>query len=147
MGTMSEDQAQADKTKKTRRLVWAPGPPDEPLVRSMYEAREDSKGWDRVSIAAKTHPLHPFPKITAKDLRAPSASNRLRLIGDSLLFGVAVAIFVFFPLLMADLLAGGAYADWVWGTMLGAGVIGAVAIFLWASASEPDMEDIEARLF
>jgi hypothetical protein len=147
MGTMSEDRAQADKTKKTRRLVWPSGPPNEPLVRSMYEPREDPKGWDRVSIAVKTHPLHPFPKTTAKDLLAPSASNRLRLVADSLLFGLSVAIFVFFPLLMADLLAGGAYADWVWGTMLGAGVVSAVAIFLWASASEPDMEDIEARLF
>jgi hypothetical protein len=142
---MPEDQAQSDKTKKTRRLYWPPGPPDEPLIRSMYEPREDSKGWDRVSIAANTHPLHRFPKVRAKDLLAPSATNRLRLVGDSLLFGLAVALFLFFPLLMADLLAGGIFANWVWGSMVGVGVIAAVFLFVWARATEPDMEEIEAR--
>src|SRR5262249_21952627 len=145
--TMTEEQARANQAKKTRRLVWPPGPPDEPLIRTMYEPREDSKGWDRASIEAKTHPLHPFPTVAPKDLHAPSAENRLRLVGDSLLFGLSVAIFLFFPLLMGDLLAGGAFADWVWGTMVVAGILGAVLLFVWASATEPELEEIEARHF
>lgn len=114
-----------------------PGPGDpEPLVRK----GEDPKGWDRASIAMNTHPLHRFPRVTQADLLVPPAGDRLRLLGDSAVFGACVALLCFFPLWVANVLALGALGNWVWGTMLAAGVVGAVWLFLAAARGEREFQ-------
>jgi hypothetical protein len=115
----------------TRRLDWGGSPePD------LFERREDPKGWDRASITVKTHPLHPFPRVTQADFIVPSASDWLRLVGDCLVFGACVGLISFFPLWIADVMASGRLANWVWGTMAVIGALGAVFLFVVASRNE-----------
>jgi hypothetical protein len=115
----------------TRRLDWG-GTPDPDL----FERGDDPKGWDRASIAVKTHPLHPFPRVTQADFILPSASDWLRLLGDCLVFGACLGLIMFFPLWIADVMTNDRLANWTWGTMTVVGVLGAVFLFIAASRNK-----------
>ena len=112
----------------TRRLDWG-GPPDP----DPFECREDPKGWDRASISFRTHPLHPSPRVTYQDFLVPSTGDWLRLVGDCLVFGACMALLSFFPLWIADVMATGRLANWVWGSMAVAGGLSALFLFVVAS--------------
>jgi hypothetical protein len=115
----------------TRRLDWG-GRPDP----DVFERRDDPKGWDRASITFRTHPLHRFPRVTQADLILPSAGDWLRLAGDCLVFGACVGLIMFFPFWIADVMANGGLANWVWGTMAVVGVLSAVFLFVVASRNK-----------
>ncbi len=122
----------------TRRLDWGGNPePD------LFERRDDPKGWDRASIRFRSHPLHPFPRVTQADFIVPSAADRMRLLGDAAVFGACLALLSFFPLWVVDVLANGRLVNWVWGTMLVVGLVGAVFLYVYAS-SKSDAEYLES---
>ena len=117
----------------TRRLDWGGNPqPD------LWERRDDPKGWDRASITFKTHPLHPFPRVTQADFIVPSAADRLRLAGDCAVFGACLALLTFFPMWVVDVFANGGLVNWVWGTMLAAGLVSAILLYAYSSSQSDD---------
>lgn len=108
---------------------------------ALTNSGSDPKGWDRASIMLKTHPLHRFPTISQVDLLLPSAADRLRLLGDSLVFGLCVALLCFFPLWMANVLAVGALGNWVWYTMVIAGAAGALFVYVLSARREREFQE------
>jgi hypothetical protein len=125
----------ADPAKQ--RLNWGGVPGSD-----LFDRAEDPKGWDRASIRVNTHPLHRLPRVTQADLLLPRHADRLRLAGDAIVFGACLGLLCFFPLWIADVMADGRIANWVWGTMLTVGVLGAVLLFV-ASAGRSDADYLE----
>jgi hypothetical protein len=105
--------------------------PDEVLQRG-----NDPKGWDRASIQVNTHPLHPMPRVRPLDLIRPTAANRIRLVVDCLAVGIALALLVYFPLMMISFTTTADLSAWIAGTMLGIGAAAAVLLFFAALADE-----------
>jgi hypothetical protein len=97
---------------------------------------DDPKGWDRTSIATNSHPLHPWPRVTQADLILPSGDHLLKLAGDCVVFGTCMALLAFFPLWMMDVMANGAWANWVWGSMAAVAVVSGVTLFIAAPRSD-----------
>jgi hypothetical protein len=117
-----------------------------PAAQDVFERSEDPKGWDRASIRFRSHPLHPFPKVTQADFILPPAGDRLRLLGDAAIFGACVALLCFFPLWVANVLAVGALGNWVWGAMGVCGVLGAVFLFFASGRAEREFQKFLASL-
>jgi hypothetical protein len=105
--------------------------PDEVLKRG-----NDPKGWDRASIQVNTHPLHPFPKVRPFDLLRPRATNRARLVLDCFAVGVALALLVYFPLMMISFTTTADLSVWILGTMATIGGAAAILLFFAALADE-----------
>ena len=105
--------------------------PDELLERGT-----DAKGWDRASIQVNTHPLHPFPNVSPFDLLRPTAANKLRLVVDCFAVGVALALLVYFPLLMISFTTTADLSAWIAGTMVVIGGTTAILLFFAALADE-----------
>ena len=68
-----------------------------------------AKGWNRASLEMKTHPLHPFPDVTRRDLLIPSSLDRFSV------FWVYLPAFLITPFV-------GQLDGWLWGAMLVAAV-------------------------
>ena len=101
---------------------------------------DDPKGWDRASIRRRVHPNHPFPRLSQQDLLLPQRSDVVRLLGDAIVVGAAVACLAFFPLLMV------AYTQsqdltWFWWAVGGTGLLGAVYV-AWREWS-PDLRELD----
>jgi hypothetical protein len=105
--------------------------PDEVLKRG-----NDPKGWDRASIQVNTHPLHPMPRVSPFDLLRPTAANKVRLVVDCFAVGVALALLVYFPLLMVSFTTTADLSAWIAGTMILIGGAAAVLLFFAALADE-----------
>jgi hypothetical protein len=108
---------------------------DAPVLGAL-DPGDDPKGWDRASIQLNTHPAHPLPRVTQRDLLIPSASHKLKLLGDSLVFGLVLGVLAYFPMWIADVLDPANLRTWIWTTMLAAGVGGALFLFVYASITE-----------
>jgi hypothetical protein len=106
------------------------------VVLGALDPGDDPKGWDRASIQLNTHPVHPMPRVTQRDLLIPAATNKLKLLGDSLVFGAVLGVLAYFPLWVADILDPANLKTWIWVTMLCVGVGGAVFLFVYASITE-----------
>jgi|GEM_PF-3291913 hypothetical protein len=103
----------------------------------MFGAEADHKGWGRASITVNTHPLHRMPRIGQADLLLPNGQNPLRLAGDCLVVGVLFAGFSYFPLLMVALATKLDLRLWIVAAMGGAGILGALYVFLRAWSPDP----------
>jgi hypothetical protein len=93
-------------------------------------------GWDRASITLKTHPLHPFPDVKPGDLIKPTAANKVRLVVDCLIVGVALALLSYFPLLMIAFTRDDDLSSWIYGTMVTIGSVSALLLFSVAVIEE-----------
>jgi hypothetical protein len=100
----------------------------------LFERGED--GWDRASIKLKTHPLHPFRDVKPSDLLKPTAANKMRLVVDCLIVGVAMALLSYFPLLMIAFTRPDDISTWIYGTMLTIGSLSALLLFSVAVIEE-----------
>jgi hypothetical protein len=96
----------------------------------------DPKGWDRASIQVNTHPLHPSPKVGPLDMLRPTAANKVRLVFDCLAVGVALALLVYFPLMMISFTTTADLSAWIAGTMTVIGGAAAILLFFAALADE-----------
>jgi hypothetical protein len=96
----------------------------------------DPKGWDRASIQVNTHPLHPMPRVGPLDLLRPTAANKIRLVLDCLAVGVALALLVYFPLMMISFTTTADLSAWIAGTMTVIGGAAAILLFFAALADE-----------
>jgi hypothetical protein len=100
----------------------------------LFEHGED--GWDRASVKLNTHPLHPFPDVKPTDLLKPTAANKVRLVVDCLIVGVAMALLSYFPLLMIAFTRPDDISSWIYGTMLTIGSVSALLLFSVAVIEE-----------
>jgi len=110
-------------------------------VERMFGAEAEHKRWGRASITLNTHPLHRMPRIGQADLLLPNGQNPLRLAGDCLVVGVLFAGVAYFPLLMVALATKVDLRLWIAAAMGGAGVVGALYVFL--RAWSPDTRDTD----
>jgi hypothetical protein len=95
------------------------------------------RGWRRASILMKTHPLHPFPDVTARDLLLPSAADRLVLLGACLACGACLAVlWVYFPLFIVAVMLNVRLGPWLWVPMIAMTFGGGLLLFAIASARE-----------
>jgi hypothetical protein len=75
------------------------------------------KGWDRASIVMKTHPLHPFPNVTRRDLLIPTSADRLVLLGACSVCGICLSVFwVYLPAFLITPFVG-PLDGWLWAAM------------------------------
>jgi hypothetical protein len=93
-------------------------------------------GFDRASITYRSHPLHPFPDIKPADLLKPTAANKVRLVVDCLIVGVALALLSYFPLLMIAFTRDEDLSSWIYGTMFTIGSVSALLLFSVAVIEE-----------
>jgi len=96
----------------------------------------DPRGWDRASIRLKTHPLHPFSGISSADFLIGPAESRLKLVGDCVIFAVAMAGLCFFPLWIANVLMNGAMGNAFWVAMGTVGATSGIALFFLAPVGD-----------
>jgi hypothetical protein len=111
-----------------------PGDPARQPLRKLFDPADDPKGWDRASLRLNTHPLHPVRRLSQTDFLLPSATNLLKLLGDSAIFGATLAVLSYFPLWMTDIMVQSDLSTWVWGTMatVAGGGAGLVLLAAWA---------------
>jgi hypothetical protein len=122
-------------------LVSKPGKWDvSDKAEALTRKGDDPKGWDRASIRLRVHPNHPFPRLSQKDLLLPQRSDVLRLAGDAVLVGAAVACLAFFPLLMVAFTQSQS-PPWFWWAVGAAGLLGA-AYVAWREWS-PDLRELD----
>ena len=92
-------------------------------------------GWKRASIEMNTHPLHPFPKITQKDLLLPAAGDRLVLLGACLVCAAGLSIlWLYVPLYITAIMLKTHLGIWLWGSMLAMTLGGGLLLFAVAAA-------------
>jgi hypothetical protein len=105
---------------------------DKPLL-EVFDRGDEPDTWDRASIKANTHPLHPTPRVTQDDLLLPRRADRVKLVGDCVLFGLALLGLCAFPVYVASIVVDG-FSPWLWFTCVGVGALGAVWLYARASA-------------
>lgn len=99
-------------------------------------------GWKRASIEFNTHPLHPFPRVTQRDLLLPSAVDRLVLLGACLVCAAGLAVlWVYFPLFLLAVMLKTHLGSWLWGPMLAMTLGGGLLLFAIASGRERQYRD------
>jgi hypothetical protein len=131
-------------TPEERESRSLPGRLDVPAT-GFLDPGDDPKGWDRASIKLNTHPVHPMPRVTQADLVLPSG-DRLKLFGDSALFGACVAGLCYFPLFIANVLIKADLTRWLWWALLGIGVAAGTLLFTYAWATERKFREFVASL-
>jgi hypothetical protein len=87
-------------------------------VPEFMETGQDPKGWDRASIALKTHPLHPFPRVTQEDFILPRALNKVKLVADALAIGASMAALAYFPLMLVGFMSTRDMTELIVGTLM-----------------------------
>ena len=108
-------------------------------MRKLFDAGEDPKGWDRASLRLNTHPLHAAPRLSQVDFLLPRTADTLRLVGDSVLLGGALAVLCYFPLLIVSVMVPH-FQNWVWATMAVVGCATALLTFVsaWSLGRNPE---------
>lgn len=99
------------------------------------------KGWNRASLELNTHPLHPFPDVTRRDLLIPSNRERLALLGACLVCGICLSVFwVYLPAFLITPFVG-QLDGWLWGTMIVATIGCTVVLYRLGRADEQRLAD------
>jgi hypothetical protein len=108
-------------------------PAQQPL-RKMFEPGDDPKWWDRASLRLNTHPLHPRRRLEQKDFVLPRGGDRLKTLGDALVFGGVLAALSYCPLWIADVMVAANLKDWIYGTMASVALAGMSLVYAasWA---------------
>ncbi len=95
------------------------------------------KRWRRASFDLNTHPLHPFPRVSQRDLLVPLNHDRLKLFSACLLCGAGLSVlWVYFPLFIVAIMLNNDFGFWKWVGMGAFAAVTTVALFLYASAEE-----------
>lgn len=95
-----------------------------------------AKGWERASLEMNTHPLHPFPDVTRRDLLIPSSFDRLKLLAVCLVCGVCLSVFwVYLPALLITPFVG-QLDGWLWGAMAVVAVVSTVVLYALGRTDE-----------
>jgi hypothetical protein len=108
------------------------GDPARQPMRKLFDPGDDPKGWDRASLRLNTHPLHPVKRLTQADFILPKAESALRLAGDSVLFGGALAALCYFPLMLVSMMVEADISTWIWVTLVATAAGGAVLVLVSA---------------
>jgi hypothetical protein len=127
LGQPPQDEQQLDE------LIRPSVPGDDPArqpMRKLFDPGDDPKGWDRASLRLNTHPLHPVKRLTQADFVLPKASTTLRLLGDSVAFGCALAGLAYFPLMLISMLIRSDISNWIWGTLATTAAGGAALVLI-----------------
>ena len=112
-------------------------PADEEERPELHDPEQEPKGWRRASFDLNTHPLHPFPNVTQRDLLVPLNADRLKLFGACLVCGVGLSVlWVYFPMAFVAILLDDNFGPWKWVGMGGFAAVVTVGLFLYASAEE-----------
>jgi hypothetical protein len=111
LGQPPQDEQQFDEL--IRPSVPNGDPARQPM-RKLFDPGDDPKGWDRASLRLNTHPLHPVKRLTQADFVLPKPGNVLRLLGDSVLFGCALAGLCYFPLMLISMMVENDISNWIW---------------------------------
>ena len=108
-------------------------PARQPL-RKMFEPGDDPKWWNRASLRLNTHPLHPRRRLEQKDFVLPRGGDRLKTLGDALVFGGVLAALSYCPLWIADGMVAANLKDWIYGTMASVALAGMSLVYAasWA---------------
>jgi hypothetical protein len=100
-----------------------------------------AKGWNRASLEMNTHPLHPFPSVTRRDLLIPSSLDRIVLLGACLVCGICLSVFwVYLPAFLITPFVG-QLDGWLWGTMLLVALGAALVLYALGRKSEQQAEE------
>ncbi|HEV8603338.1 MAG TPA: hypothetical protein VGQ68_08095 [Gaiellaceae bacterium] len=103
----------------------------------LYDPASEPKGWQRLSIKMRTHPLHPLPDIGQPDLLLPTGADRLLLLGACLVCGACLSVFwVYLPLFMVTVLADVSLGSWLWLSMGGMTLASGLLLFSLAVGRE-----------
>jgi hypothetical protein len=125
---------------------WTGYMPDRPSEEGkpglVFDPEQAPKGWNRASLEMKTHPLHPSPKVTQRDLLLPLYADRLVLLGACLACGICIAIlWVYFPVFLVEVMSDKSLGDWLWPLM---GFVAATTgLLLFALASREQRRYVE----
>lgn len=136
-GQPPQDEQQLDEL--IRPSVPGGDPALQPL-RKLFDPGDDPKGWDRASLRLNTHPLHPVKRLTQADFVLPKASTTLRLLGDSVVFGLALATLAYFPLMLISMMVRTDISNWIWGALATTAGGGAALVLLSALLLERSAE-------
>lgn len=104
-------------------------------MRKMFEPGDDPKGWDRASLRLNSHPLHPVRRLSQTDFLLPRATSLAKLLGDSVIFGAALAGLFYFPLLMVRMVVPKS-TTWIVATVAAIGAAGALLVLVSAWIAE-----------
>jgi hypothetical protein len=129
LGQPPQDEQQLDELIRPR--VPAGDPAVQPM-RKLFEPGDDPKGWDRASLRLNTHPLHPVKRLTQADFVLPKAENVLRLAGDSIVFGFALAALCYFPLMLISMMVTADITTWIYVALPAAAAAGALLVLVSA---------------
>jgi hypothetical protein len=129
LGQPPQDEQQLDEL--IRPKVPGGDPAAQPM-RKLFDPGDDPKGWDRASLRLNTHPLHPVKRLTQADFILPKGGDALRLAGDSIVFGCALAGLCYFPLMLISMMISADITTWIYGALAAAGAGGATLVLVSA---------------
>jgi hypothetical protein len=132
LGQPPQDEQQLDVL--IRPSVPGGDPARQPM-RKMFEPGDDPKGWDRASLRLNSHPLHPVRRLSQTDFLLPRATSLAKLLGDSVIFGAALAGLFYFPLLMVRMVVPKS-TTWIVATVAAIGAAGALLVLVSAWIAE-----------
>jgi hypothetical protein len=127
LGQPPQDEQQLDEL--IRPSVPDGDPARQPL-RKLFDPGDDPKGWDRASLRLNTHPLHPVKRLTQADFVLPKAGSALRLVGDSIIFGCALAALCYFPLMLISMMVTVDITGWIYAALAAAAGGGALLVLV-----------------
>lgn len=106
----------------------APGP---------YEDESTPSRWNRLTLTARSHPLHPMPNVTQTDLLLPATSDRFLLLGACLVCGICISIlWLYVPAYLVTIVAGLGWGNWLWLSMTAMALVSGLLLFAIASQKE-----------
>ena len=102
-----------------------------------YELEKLPSRWNRLTLTARSHPLHPMPNVTQADLLLPAASDRLFLLGACLVCGICISVlWLYVPAFLITIVAGLGWGNWLWLSMTAVALASGLLIFAIASKKE-----------
>jgi hypothetical protein len=108
---------------------------DEPPL--FAEPEVEPKYWRRASFDLATHPMHPAPRVSQRDLLVPLNRDRMRLFLACLVCGAGLSVlWVYFPMMIVAIMLDNDFGPWKWVGMGAFAALMTVALFFYASAEE-----------
>lgn len=129
-------QAQRDPVEWWRSFrAEAEGERDEPPL--FGEPELEPRFWRRASFDLRTHPNHPNPKVSQRDLLVPLYADRLKLFGACFVCGAGLSVlWVYVPLFLVAIMLNDDFGAWKWAAMGAFAAVTTVVLFLYASGKE-----------